>query len=86
MAKKPNNNNSPAELSFEQSLAQLQTLVGQLEDGELPMDAALAAYEQGIGHLKRCYHLLEAAEQKVQMLAGVDADGNPVTQEFTDDS
>lgn len=85
MAKKPNNS-APAELSFEQALAQLQTLVGQLEDGELPMDEALAAYEQGIGHLKRCYHLLEAAEQKVQMLAGVDGDGNPVIEEFEEDS
>ena len=76
----------PKPPTFEQSLAELQTLVQQLEDGELSMDEALSAYERGIGHLKRCYQLLEAAEQKVQLLTAVDEAGNAVTKEFDEES
>lgn len=71
-------------LTFEQSLEQLEVIVQQLEDGDLDMDAALAAYEKGLSRLKRCYHLLDTAEQKVQQLAGLDKDGNPLTEPFSE--
>ena len=86
MPKVSNVQNETDQPSFEQSRAKLQTLVQQLEDGELSMDQALAAYEQGIGHLKRCYQLLEAAEQKVQLLTGVDEAGDALTQEFVEEA
>jgi exodeoxyribonuclease VII small subunit len=70
------------DLTFEQSLGELETLVRKLEDGQLDMDEALAAYEQGLARLKRCHSLLPAAEQKVQQLAGVDADGNAIVKPF----
>lgn len=73
------------ELTFEQSLAELEEIVRRLEEGELTMDEALSAYEKGIGRLKRCYRLLDAAEQKIAVLTGVDADGNPVTEPFAQD-
>lgn len=70
---------APAEnLTFEQALGELELLVRRLEDGQLDMDGALAAYEQGLSRLKRCHALLAAAEQKVQQLAGVDAEGNAI--------
>jgi exodeoxyribonuclease VII small subunit len=70
------------ELTFEQSLGELELIVRKLEDGQLDMDEALAAYEQGLARLKRCHGLLAAAEQKVQMLAGIDAEGNAVVRPF----
>lgn len=45
----------PPPLTFEEALERLETIVQQLEDGELGLDGALAAYEEGVGHLKRCY-------------------------------
>ena len=69
-------------LSFEQSLADLEKIVQELEDGELSMDDALALYEVGIGRLKRCYQLLDAAEKKVAQLISVDEDGNANTKAF----
>ena len=33
-------------------------------------------------HLKSCHGLLELAERKIELLSGVDADGNPVTKPF----
>ena len=72
------------ELTFEQSLADLEKIVHELEEGDLSMDDALASYEVGIGRLKRCYQLLDAAEKKVQELIRVDADGNAKTTTFRD--
>jgi len=53
---------------FEQSLAQLQALVEQLEGGELSLEEALSAFEQGVKLTRDCQSALSAAEQKVKML------------------
>ena len=42
-------------LSFEQSLAELDRIVRDLEDGQLGLEEALGRYETGVGLLKRCY-------------------------------
>jgi exodeoxyribonuclease VII small subunit len=54
--------------NFEQSLAQLEALVAQLESGDLPLDAALASFEQGVRLTRECQGALNAAQQKVQVL------------------
>jgi exodeoxyribonuclease VII small subunit len=68
--------------SFEESLAELEKIVAELESGRLGLTDALARYEQGVKHLKGCQQLLEQAERKIELLSGVDADGNPITQPF----
>lgn len=62
-------------LTFEQALARLDQTVAQLEDGQLGLDESLAQYEQGIKYLKQCYRQLDRAEQKIELLAGVDENG-----------
>ena len=86
MAKKKSKSDKlePDTLTFEQSLADLEKIVQELEDGELSMDDALASYEVGIGRLKRCYQLLDAAEKKVEQLISVGADGNAKSKPFTE--
>ncbi len=86
MAKKKSNTDKTdiESLSFERSLADLEKIVAELEGGELSMDDALASYEVGIGRLKRCYQLLDAAEKKVEQLISVDADGNANTKSFNE--
>ena len=68
--------------SFEESLDELEKIVAELESGKLGLSDALARYEQGVKHLKACQQLLERAERKIELLSGVDADGNPITQPF----
>jgi exodeoxyribonuclease VII small subunit len=68
--------------SFEESLEELEKIVAELESGKLGLSEALARYEQGVKHLKGCQDLLERAERKIELLSGVDADGNPITQPF----
>ncbi len=70
------------ELNFEQSIANLEEIVRDLEDGQLTLEAALAKYEAGVGLLKNCYEKLTAAETRISLLAGVDADGKPILEPF----
>lgn len=62
----------PAEvdaLDFEQALAALEQLVGELEAGEQPLEQALASFERGVALTRRCQAALRAAEQKVEILS-----------------
>ena len=68
--------------SFEDSLAGLEQVVAELEGGDLGLADSLDRYEEGIGRLKRCHAQLEAAERRIELLSGVDAEGNPVASDF----
>jgi len=65
---------------FEQWLRRLEAVVESLEEGDLGLEESLAKYEEGINSLRKCCELLEAAERKIQLLAGADADGNPIVR------
>jgi exodeoxyribonuclease VII small subunit len=82
MAKKKPTPRDECVASFEESLKELEKIVAELESGKLGLSDALARYEQGVKHLKSCQHLLERAERKIELLSGIDADGNPITQPF----
>src|SRR5262245_28327993 len=79
----PPMNNIPSEgLTFEQSLAELEQIVRDLEDAQLGLDEALGRYEQGVGLIKRCQAQLQEAEQRILLLTGLDETGQPVLQAF----
>ena len=83
------NEKSPSETpsetpSFEQSLARLEEIVHSLEEGELGLSEALARYEEGVKLLRQSYDLLQQAQRKIELLSGVDAEGNPVTRPLED--
>jgi exodeoxyribonuclease VII small subunit len=82
MAKKKSTAQDECVASFEESLEELEKIVAELESGKLGLSEALARYEQGVKHLKGCQELLERAERKIELLSGVDADGNPITEPF----
>jgi exodeoxyribonuclease VII small subunit len=82
MAKKKPTPREECANTFEESLAELEKIVTELESGKLGLADALQRYEQGVKHLKGCQQLLERAERKIELLSGVDADGNPITQQF----
>lgn len=67
---------------FENALAELQQVVHDLEEGHLGLEASLARFEMGIALLRSCYKILESAEQKIEILTGTDAAGNPVVAPF----
>jgi exodeoxyribonuclease VII small subunit len=53
---------------FDQVLHQLESVVAQLEQSELPLEEALAAFEKGVGLSRRAQSILDAAERKVEVL------------------
>jgi exodeoxyribonuclease VII small subunit len=63
-------NPSAAEFDFEAAIRELETLVGQLERGDLALDAALTAYQRGSQLLIACRGRLEAVRQQVQIVDG----------------
>ena len=68
--------------SFEDSLAHLEQIVRDLESGKLTLSDSLKMYEQGIQHLKKCHQMLETTERRIQLLVGIDRDGNEKTRPF----
>ncbi len=67
---------------FEDCLGELEEIVAELESGKLGLSDALSRYELGVKHLKSCHQLLERVERKIELLSGMDAEGNPITQPF----
>ena len=63
-----------AALSYEQALEQLDTLIAQLEKGDIPLDDAISAYERGTRLARHCAELLDRTEQRVSQLV-VSGDG-----------
>lgn len=60
--------------SFETLFEQLQEIVTRLESGNLPLDATLDLYEQGIQIAQACQQILDRAELRVTIL---DSDSTP---------
>ena len=73
------------QVSFEESLTALEQIVAKLEGGKLELGESLEFYEQGVKHLKSCYALLNDAERRIELVSGVDAEGNARTEEFSED-
>ena len=67
---------------FEASLAELQQIVSDLEEGTLGLEDAMRQFERGMRLLRGCHAYLDAAEQRIEILTVTDADGNPVTEDF----
>jgi exodeoxyribonuclease VII small subunit len=59
-----------AELSFEKALEELEALVARMEEGKLPLDESLAAYQRGAELLKACEGKLSAAQARIAVLEG----------------
>ncbi|WP_041521640.1 exodeoxyribonuclease VII small subunit [Gilvimarinus agarilyticus] len=70
-------------LDLEASLSELETIVAQMETGELTLEQSLAAFEQGIKLTRDCQTRLQQAEQQVQML--IEQNGEPSLTEFDTD-
>ncbi|MGA2031286.1 MAG: exodeoxyribonuclease VII small subunit [Thermoguttaceae bacterium] len=74
----------PEQPDFEQLLERLEQIVRQLEEGEIGLSEALARYEEGVKLLRQSYDVLQRAQRRVELLAGVDVEGNPVTKPLQD--
>ena len=58
----------PEDMTFEESLAELNKLVEQLENGGLDLDKNIEIYEKAVVLRNRCRQILEQSERRVQAL------------------
>lgn len=65
---------------FEQSLQYLESIVTQMEQGELSLEDSLKAFEEGVSLTRECQNILAQAEQKVQLL--MESGGELKTEPF----
>ena len=68
---------------FEESLAELEQLVEQMEQGDLSLEDSLKSFERGVNLTRTCQKALQEAEQKVQIL--LQKNGTQTLEPFTDE-
>lgn len=61
------------ELTYEEALAELESIVTVLEGEQNPLEASLQLFERGQALVARCGEMLEAAELKVKQMSGGEA-------------
>ena len=66
---------------FEEAMARLSEIVTKLENGDAPLSASLALFEEGTALIRSCTGMLDAAEQQVVRLKK-GPDGAPVELPF----
>lgn len=69
------------EKTFEASLNQLETIVKQLEQGDLPLEDSLKLFEKGVALSRECRERLNEAERRIEILMK-DSDGEPAVSEL----
>jgi exodeoxyribonuclease VII small subunit len=53
---------------FEAAIAELESIVKKLEEGDLPLEQSLALYERGVQVSRFCHVRLEEAERRIEIL------------------
>lgn len=66
-------------MSFEEALAELETIVRSLETGQALLEDSIGAYERGIALKQHCESKLREAQMKIEKIT-VDKDGQLSTQ------
>lgn len=56
-------------LSFEEALSELETIVKNLETGKAPLEDSIASYERGVALKKHCEKKLKEAQTKIEKIA-----------------
>ena len=70
-----------AQKTFEQSMKQLERIVQELEDSDLPLEKAIKKFEEGIKLTRQCSAKLDETEKKISILLK-DTEGQMATKPF----
>ena len=68
MAQRARKDKTDEATTYEALLQRLEEAVARLEDGELSLEEALAAYQEGVALAAQCQKLLDTAEQRIEEL------------------
>lgn len=67
-ASKRESASADSELPFEEALAQLEELVGEMESDQMPLDALIRNYEKGTSLFQVCEKRLDEAEGRIEII------------------
>lgn len=56
-------------LSFEEAIKELTSIVGKIEQGEIPLQDSLEQYEKGMALIKHCRGILQQAEKRIEKIS-----------------
>jgi exodeoxyribonuclease VII small subunit len=59
----------PEEITFENAITELETIINKLEEGKLPLESAVSTFERGTYLKKICEEKLKDAQLKIEMLS-----------------
>ncbi|MCL1632573.1 exodeoxyribonuclease VII small subunit [Sporolactobacillus sp. CPB3-1] len=63
------------ELAFEEAMENLEQIVKQLEESDVPLEKAIGLFQKGMALSKLCHEKLQSVEKQMDRLIGTD--GNP---------
>jgi len=84
VAKPTPENENAGQPTFEQALAEIETIVHELEEGRLGLEEMLARYERGVKLLRHCHGQLQQAERRIELLTGVTPECEPMVTPLDD--
>ncbi len=60
--------NDLGKLGFEESIKELTSIVGKIEQGQIPLQDSLQQYERGMALIKHCRAILQKAEKRIEKI------------------
>jgi exodeoxyribonuclease VII small subunit len=58
-----------SKLSFEEAIKELGSIVGKIEQGEIPLQDSLTQYERGMSLIQHCQAILKKAEKRIEKIS-----------------
>ena len=74
MSESPGKPEPVDKMSFEQALAELESVIQRIEQGEVGLEKSLTEYGRGAELLKRCRAILDSAEKQIEELTTTEGD------------
>jgi exodeoxyribonuclease VII small subunit len=62
-------------LSFEEAIKELTSIVGKIEQGQIPLQDSLEQYEKGMALIKHCRAILQKAEKRIEKISKEEKSG-----------
>jgi len=74
-------NNDISKLSFEEAIKELGSIVGKIEQGEIPLQDSLTQYERGMSLIQHCQTILKKAEKRIEKISQPEAKSQQETED-----
>ncbi len=71
--------------TFEEAITELETILSEMERGEVPLEESLTRYERGNYLLQYCRQVLGKAEEQIEALAKANEPASPASEDDSEE-